>query len=320
MQGANHENAPLMSGLGRVSAQRDLLVIALSTLAVAAASIHFELSEAVLAWAHRWERYQIDEFPGVLLFLAAALAWFAWRRMHEARAALGMRMALQQELAGALEENRRLSRSHVAVQEGERKSLARELHDELGQHLNAIKIDAVAIRDGGDHRAPEVIRAAGSIIGIVDHVHGVIRDIMRRLRPPGLDELGLQAAIEHCADGWRARFPQIEVSISFEGDFDTLGEALNITLYRLAQEGFTNVTRHARAHRVVLRLSRDAAIVTLSLQDDGVGSRLLRGSVGLGLVGMRERVESLGGEMTITTAPGEGFGIVACFPAAGDVA
>jgi len=91
-----------MSGLGRVSAQRDLLIIALSTMAVAAASIHFELSEAVLAWAHRWERYQIDEFPGVLLFLAAALAWFAWRRMHEARAALGMRMALQQELAGAL--------------------------------------------------------------------------------------------------------------------------------------------------------------------------------------------------------------------------
>jgi glucose-6-phosphate-specific signal transduction histidine kinase len=231
-----------------------------------------------------------------------------------------MRMALQQELAGALEENRRLSRSHVAVQEGERKSLARELHDELGQHLNAIKIDAVAIRDGGDHLAPEVMRAAGSIIGIVDHVHGVTRDIMRRLRPPGLDELGLQAAIEHCADGWRARFPQIAVSISFEGDFDTLGEALNITLYRLAQEGFTNVTRHARAHRVVLRLSRDAAIVTLSLQDDGVGSRLSRGSAGLGLVGMRERVESLGGEMTITTAPGEGFGIVACFPAAGDVA
>ena len=146
------------------------------------------------------------------------------------------------------------------------------------------------------------------------------RSTRRRLRPPGLDELGLQAAIEHCADGWRARFPQIEVGISFEGDFDTLGEALNITLYRLAQEGFTNVTRHARAHRVVLRLSRDAAIVTLSLQDDGVGSRLLRGSAGLGLVGMRERVESLGGEMTITTAPGEGFGIVACFPAAGDVA
>ena len=164
------------------------------------------------------------------------------------------------------------------------------------------------------------MRAAGSIIGIVDHVHGVIRDIMRRLRPPGLDELGLQAAIEHCADGWRARFPQIEVSISFEGDFDTLGETLNITLYRLAQEGFTNVTRHARAHRGVLRLSRDAAIVTLSLLDDGVGSRLLRGSAGLGLVGRRERVESLGGEMTITTAPGEGFGIVACFPAAGDVA
>ena len=319
MQGVNHENLAVNSGQGAASARRDLLLIVLSSMVVAVASVYFELSEAVLVWAQRWERYQIDEFAGVLLFVAAALAWFAWRRMHEARAELGMRMALQQELAGALEENRRLSRSHVEMQEGERKSLARELHDELGQHLNAIKIDAVAIRDGGDHLAPEVMRAAGSIIGIVDHVHGVIRDIMRRLRPPGLDELGLQAAIEHCADGWRARFPQIEVSISFEGDFDTLGEALNITLYRLAQEGFTNVTRHALAQHVVLRLSRDGAMVTLSLQDDGVGARLSRGSAGLGLVGMRERVESLSGEMTITTAPGEGFGIVARFPSAGDL-
>lgn len=317
MQGVDHKSAGPAGIADGGTARRDLLFIALSTMAVAAASIHFELSEAVLAWAHRWERYQIDEFPGVLLFFVAALAWFASRRRNEARAELGLRKALQQELADALEENRRLSRSQVELQEGERKSLARELHDELGQHLNAIKIDAVAIRDGGERLAPEVLRAAASIIGIVDHVHGVIRDIMRRLRPPGLDELGLQAAIEHCADGWRARFPQIEVNICCEGDFDTLGEALNITLYRLAQEGFTNVTRHARAQRVVLGLTRDAAVVTLSLQDNGVGADLARGSAGLGLVGMRERVESLGGEMTISTAPGQGFGILARFPVGG---
>ena len=118
MQDMNHENLQHKRVQGAASARRDLLLIVLSTMVVAVASVHFELSEAVLVWAQRWERYQIDEFPGVLLFLAAALAWFAWRRMHEARAALGMRMALQQELAGALEENRRLSRSHVAVQEG----------------------------------------------------------------------------------------------------------------------------------------------------------------------------------------------------------
>ena len=102
MQGVNHENLAVNSRQGAASARRDLLLIVLSSMVVAVASVYFELSEAVLVWAQRWERYQIDEFAGVLLFVAAALAWFAWRRMHEARAELGMRMALQQELAGLL--------------------------------------------------------------------------------------------------------------------------------------------------------------------------------------------------------------------------
>ncbi len=295
-------------------ARRDLLLIALATAAVAAVSVTFELSETVLEWARRWERYQLDELPGILLFVAAALAWFAWRRVNEARAELRRRVALEAELAGAFEANRRLSRSHVQLQEEERKSLARELHDELGQHLNAIKIDAVSIRDGGEALAPDVMRAADSIVGITDHVHAVIRDLMRRLRPAGLDELGLPAAIEHCIDGWRARFPAINITISFEGDVDTLGEACNIALYRLTQEGLTNVTRHAQAGSVTLRLERSAGSVNFTFEDDGVGTSLARETSGLGLVGMRERVEALGGDMRITTAPGQGFCISARLP------
>jgi signal transduction histidine kinase len=295
-------------------AQRDLMLIVAATIAVAFVSVHFELSELVLGWARRWERYQIDELPGILFFVAVALAWFALRRVREARAELRRRIALEDELADALEENRRLSRSHVQAQEEERKSLARELHDELGQHMNAIKIDAVSIRDCGDGLTPDVMRAATSIVGISDHVHGAIRDIMRRLRPAGLDELGLQAAIEHCIDGWRARFPDIDISFKVEGDFDTLGEALNITLYRVTQEGLTNVTRHARARRVGVRLIRADGVVTFTLEDDGVGASLSRETTGLGLVGMRERVEALGGGVKVTTVPGQGFCVTARIP------
>lgn len=296
------------------SAKRDLIGIALATLAVAAVSVHFELSEALLQWMQRWEAYQVDELPGVLLFLATAMAWFAWRRVRETRAELQRRVALEAALETALEANRRLSRAQVTLQEEERKSIARELHDELGQHLNAIKIDAVSIRDAAEPLPADVQRAADSIVGIADHVHAVIRDLMRRLRPAGLDELGLPAAIENCIDGWRARFPAIAISIAFEGDVDTLGEPLNMALYRLTQEGLTNVTRHAQASRVELRLARINDAVTFTFQDDGAGTELSRDTRGLGLVGMRERIEALGGTLTLDSAPGRGFRIAARFP------
>jgi len=301
------------------TAPRDLGLMLVATAVVVFVSIHFELSEMLLAWTRQWESYQLDELPGVLLFVAAALAWFAWRRVREAQAELARRMALEKELAAALADNQRLSHSHVQVQEEERRSLARELHDELGQHLNAIKIDAVSIRDARDGEAAAVRQSAQAIVGIADHVHAVVRDMTRKLRPPGLDELGLPAALENHVEVWRSRFPAVCVEFATQGDLEHLGESLNITLYRVVQEGLTNVAKHASARRVELHVARNsmteqAEEVVLTLVDEGIGTLSGQVHAGLGLIGMRERVEAVGGQLETVSAPGKGFRLVVRAP------
>jgi signal transduction histidine kinase len=303
----------------RSAAGRDLGLVAVATAIVVFISIQVELSEALLAWTRPWESYQLDELPGILLFVAVALAWFAWRRAGEARVELAQRTALEQDLAAALVDNQRLSQSHVSVQEEERRSLARELHDELGQHLNAIKIDAVAIRDCPAGDAAGVRASAQAIIGIADHVHAVVRDMTRKLRPPGLDELGLTAALENYFEVWRSRFPAMQFELAIGGDFDGLGEALNMTLYRVVQEGLTNVAKHANAHRVELRLVKNTVDarndeLVLTLVDDGAGAEPERKHAGLGLIGMRERVEAAGGRLEIVSEPGRGFRLAVRVP------
>jgi two-component system sensor histidine kinase UhpB len=301
---------------GSTSVRRDLFIVAAATALVAVASVKFEVSEAVQAWAQRWEHYQLDEFPGIALFAAVAFAWFVWRRVREVRAELARRIALERDLAAALAENRRLSQSHVRVQEEERRRLARELHDELGQHLNAIKIDAVSIRQCAADTPAEAQRAALSIIGITDHLHAIVRDMTRRLRPAGLDELGLHAALEDYVEAWRARYPNVRVDLDVTGDFDPLPEALNITLYRLIQEGLTNVSRHAHASHVRVALERGsgADAVLVSVRDDGKGAPDIDTTEGLGLIGMRERVEALGGRFAVVTGERVGFRVDASLP------
>jgi two-component system, NarL family, sensor histidine kinase UhpB len=260
----------------------------------------------------------------VLLFLAAALSWFGWRRIREARVELARRVALEKRLADTLTENRRWSLSHVHVQEDERKQLARELHDELGQHLNAIKIDAVSIRDWsssdkdgikGDING-DIHAAAMSIVDVADHVQNTIRDMLRRLRPAGLDELGLAAALENLVQQWQARNPATRAVLEADAAVDGLNENENITCYRLVQEALTNVTRHAGAHHVTLRLQRLRDQLVMEVRDDGTGAPAasLATTPGLGLVGMRERVEALGGNFAIESAAGGGFRIKAVIP------
>ena len=304
-------------------ARRDLVWLCVAMIAAAVVSIHFELSETLLAWLRPWERYQLDELPGMLLFLALALAWFAWRRMREARIALARRIALEYDLAAALTENRRLSQSMVQMQEEERRSLARELHDELGQHLNAIKIDAVTIRNSADG-ADSVAARAEAIVRVVDRVHAVVRDMTRKLRPAGLDELGLSAALENCVEEWRARSPGIAVELSCDGDLESLGEATNMLVYRIVQESLTNVARHAHARRVTIGITRaltqgaDALAITIADDGDGAVPRAARTAAsqhsGLGLIGMRERVEAAGGHLETGNLPEGGFRVEARVP------
>jgi signal transduction histidine kinase len=298
------------------AARRDVLWVGACVLLFWWFSVTVELNERVLAWTRPWEQYQLDELPGVLLALALALAWYSWRRVREARSALRQRIAAEAQLAETLAENRRLSLSHVRVQEEERKQLARELHDELGQHLNAIKIDAVSIRNWSAAQMPEVNAAARTIVQATDHVQGLIRGMLQRLRPVGLDELGLAAALEHLLEHWRARNPGTRAALAVSAALDDLGERENITLYRMVQEGLTNVVKHAQAAHVQVTLTRDAQAVVLSITDDGAGVADWTSAAGLGLVGMRERLEALGGSLQVASRAGGGFAIRGVLPVA----
>lgn len=229
---------------------------------------------------------------------------------------------MQTELAGALEENRRLSQRSMQVQEEERRNLARELHDELGQSLNAIKVDAVTIRDRSEN-AVEVQRSAKAIIEVSGQVYDVVRSLMQRLRPVALDELGLRSAVEYGVEQWQRRHPAVRCSFAAEGELDDLSEQMNITLYRLAQECLTNVAKHAQATRVAILLSRvaggeqDGEEVRFSFEDNGCGFDPSLRQQGLGLVGLRERVEALGGNFDLQSAPGQGARIRASIPVKG---
>lgn len=297
----------------------DLLLVLACVVLAYALSGYFDLAEKLRYATKPYEYLQLDELPVVLLTGAVALGWFGWRRYHEARRELRGREAAEARLAHTLAQKNRLARQFIDAQEAERRSVARELHDELGQYLNAIKLDAVAITAGAG--ASSHARAQG-IVESVERVHRVVQTMIRRFRPVALDELGLPAALEHSVNDWRRRMPGTELRLDIVGDVERCPEAVNLALYRIVQEGLTNVSRHARAKRVAIRLERAAGVngaddVRLAIHDDGVGADLGRRSSGLGLLGMRERTELLGGRFDVASEPGHGLSLLAVIPALG---
>lgn len=296
----------------QLSPWRDVALAGVVTLGCAALAAYFELSEAIFQYTRRWEHYQLDEWPVAAFVLALCFVWISWRRYRQALAQLEARRAAEMRLAAALTENRELAQQHLHMQEAERKHLARELHDELGQYLNAIKLDAVAIRDSAGPDDSAASLAAARTLKAVDHVHAVVNDIIRRLRPAGLDELGLVAALENCVDHWRQRLPDTRFTLSMSGSLDDLGESMNLTIYRLIQEALTNSFKHAAAGRIDITLSRSNDVL-VTVADDGRGAVASTRS-GFGLSGMKERVELMGGTFSTDSGPGRGFAIEARFP------
>lgn len=294
----------------------DLILIALLSIATFAIGAGTEFSEHMVTKAQGFERIQLDELPLALLTLSLGLAWFAWRRWREMRIELAQRRAFERLLEAKQEELRSLSHRLAESHEAERRALAHELHDELGQTLNAIKIEAVSIRNECLGTAPTIHRGALAIIQLTDHVYAVVRAMTSRLRPVALDELGLAGALEHDLMQWRQRLPQTSFALDLGQLPDHLDEPSAIALYRVAQEGLTNIVRHAAAHHVRLELDflTETRSLRLALQDDGRGVDFAVIRPGLGLVGMRERIDALGGAFSIASHPGKGFRIAATVP------
>jgi signal transduction histidine kinase len=304
-------------------ARRDAAVVIAATLLAALVCARLNVGEAVARWTRPYERLQLDELPLILLVMAIGLIWFSSRRYFEAKRQLELRGAADAKLAETLTENQRLALKYVDMQEHERKALARDLHDELGQFVNAMKLDAVSIRDAAADR-PTIRDTACAVIANVDRVYEVLRGLIRQLRPVGFDELGLVAALENCVNEWRSRLPAAQIEMVCGPELDALAESRALVLFRLVQEALTNVARHSSATRVKIQIGRavSAPGIDISIADNGCGadhrarsSGLGERGRGLGLIGMRERVAALGGSIAVSNASGApGFEVRAFLP------
>jgi PAS domain S-box-containing protein len=190
---------------------------------------------------------------------------------------------------------RRLSRQVVSSQEEERRRLSRELHDQTGQALTALKILLKSIEQDLPPGLETLQARLGEALSVADVTLDQIRNVARGLRPPGLEQVGLNATLEgHCREFAR----QTRLAIDYCGVEVDVPDAVGICLYRVAQEALTNVVKHAEAHDVKVILRADSKDITLSIEDDGRGIARSQRS-GLGLVGMRERLELLGGDLEV---------------------
>src|SRR5205823_10665676 len=208
---------------------------------------------------------------------------------------------LRSSLAERQRELSELSTRLMSVQEEERRRLSRELHDEFGQSLTAVNAnlwlierqapaDAEALR----HRAAETRRLVGRTLA-------AMRELSQLLRPAVLDTLGLMPSLDALVSAFREHH-QIATSLTGDGLPERLPAEMETALYRIAQAALTNVARHARAARVRVALTAMGAELRLEIEDDGVGLAAHNGGTpptGTGLVGIRERVRALGGQLIL---------------------
>ncbi|MFI4975782.1 MAG: histidine kinase [Caulobacterales bacterium] len=212
-----------------------------------------------------------------------------------------------------------LEQQILTLQDEERADIARDLHDEIGPHLFAANVDAsmtAGLIAAG--KTDEALGQVRSIQASIAHMQRLVRDILGRLRPTRLVELGLAAAIADLTDFWRARRPDIRFETSLPADETGLGDAIQETAYRLVQESLSNAVRHGEPGVVRVVLERGPRALAVSVINDGPPARA--GSGGFGLSGMGERVAEVGGDIEAGPAQGGGWRVHASLPLGDDLA
>ena len=230
---------------------------------------------------------------------------------------------LKEKVEVELDQNKRLTQLVHARLEEERRVIARELHDELGQGITAIKTigTAVAKKDGTSAETKENVETIVSVAStIYDGMHGIIR----QLRPSSLDHLGLRDTLQDALDNWGGRYPNISSNVSLGRNIDGLSEDINITVYRVVQECLTNIVKHSEANQVDVEVSKNkitnakntVSELRIRVVDNGKGllSWNEKETTRLGVIGMRERVQGLGGNFDIDEGPEGGVAVMACIP------
>ena len=253
---------------------------------------------------------------GVLL--SALLAGMFYSLSSSRSRALGIAQEItkdlresEKELRASTEQLQALSHRLVELLESERRQLARELHDRVGQNLTALSISLDILKtQHGTAEACAVHSRLDDASALLDSTASVIENVMAELRPPMLDDYGLAPALEWYANQFCLR-TGIQVGVKTEGEAQRAAPTIEIALFRIVQEALNNVAKHARATSVSIALRRTHGHLALAVTDNGAGydstvSSSMRRRQGLGMVTMRERAESLGGTFDIDAAPGRG--------------
>ncbi len=224
-------------------------------------------------------------------------------------------------LGATVEGKQRLAERVVSLQDEERRDIARDLHDEFGPHLFALRAQASALQQSIAAGAPDpdLLRRQGdALVGKVNDIQKLNRRVLERLRPAGLAEFGLEGALAALLGFWHEIHPDTVVESSLAPDLGPLGDTVELTVYRVIQEALTNVFRHAGASQVDIAVAPatgsapGSAAVIVSVRDNGEGLPSDY-KQGFGLTGMQERVEALGGTMTVTSSH-QGSQVTATLP------
>ena len=283
----------------------DMLLVVASVAVFWLLATYIELSERVAKFSQAYEAFQLDELPLTLLVLCLGLLWYAWRRTLVVRTEVNERIRSEHKVQELLKHNSDLLQRLFTAEEDERRALARELHDDMGQTSTAIRTEVAVLQRSG--WVPEEAKASVQRIGeSAQHLSHMTRQMLQRLRPAVLDSLGLRQALTSMCEQWQSSNLTL-CTLSFTGEVDHLNDYASVTVYRIVQEALTNVARHAQAQQVKVELALDAQGLHLKIEDDGRGMADAQAvHPGFGLLGMQERVASLAGHLNITSNLGQG--------------
>ena len=220
-----------------------------------------------------------------------------------------------QEATQALAENRELTQLIQARIEQERGAIARELHDELGQQVTAIKsVGLVIARKAAGHDAL-IEESARLVMTCADQIYDGVHRLISQLRPLALDRFGLRDALQDLLGDWRMRYPDAGLTLSVSGPFDGLGDDLSTAVYRIVQEAVNNALRHAQASRIEVNVQTSAESLQVEVIDNGIGHVDQFHRPGhFGVLGMRERAQALGGSFNLEQIEPTGARVRVSFP------
>lgn len=223
--------------------------------------------------------------------------------------------SIAERLAAARAAEQQMGRRLIEVQEDERRALARELHDEIGQALTAVGLSAAYLeRHGASLDAAVVVACAKEVREGVANVSAKVLGVLKALRPHGLDGLGLVDALRDLLDFWQGRCATVAVEAQLPASLPPVSSQAALSIYRTLQEALTNVHRHSAARRVRVRLAPVDGGVELLVEDDGVGADPAALRPSGGMLGMQERARLAGGSVRFHASGSGGFGLTLRVP------